>query len=242
MKRRRSSPLIYDEIERVSTFKNPSQSMVSPCTGKNVKRPDVPISDAASRTSSTMIREAKANDAEAWQRLVQLYSRRIYRWCRRAGLQPADAGNVVQEVLRSIARKLPDFQHGRPQDSFRAWIHRITQNKINDHFRHQGKQLVRPRGGTDAQYQLQHLAASDAHEPTWATTHDVSPGTTRIDLSELTKVRAEFSDRDWRIFWRVVVDGQSAVDVGDEFGITANAVRLVKMRLLRRLRQRLVPP
>ena len=53
----------------------------------------------------------------------------------------------------------------------------------------------------------------------------------------VAQVRAEFSDRDWRFFWRVVVDGQSAVDVGEEFGVTANAVRLVKMRILRRLRE-----
>jgi DNA-directed RNA polymerase specialized sigma24 family protein len=38
------------------------------------------------------------------------------------------------------------------------------------------------------------------------------------------------------LFWRVSVDGQSAVDVGREFGVTANTVRIVKMRVLRRLR------
>jgi len=205
-----------------------------------VKRHDVPISDAVSGTSTSLIRQAKANDADAWQRLVDLYGRRIYRWCRRANLQPADAGNVVQEVLRSVARKLPDFHHERPQDSFRGWLRRITQNKINDHFRQEGKQLALPRGGSDAHWQLQHFATSDAHEPTWAT-ESFRCGEPGLDVSQLEQVRTEFSDRDWRIFWRVVVDGQSAVDVGEEFGITANAVRLVKMRLLRRLRERLTP-
>ena len=204
-----------------------------------MKRRDVSNSDGHSRTSTTLIRGAKANEAEAWQQLVYLYSRRIYRWCRRAGLQSADAGNVVQEVLRSVARKIPEFRHEQPQDSFRGWLRRITQNKINDHFRREGKQLASPRGGSDAHRQLQHLAASAAYEPTWATTRYVRREASRLDTSQLAEVRAEFSDRDWRIFWRVVVDGQSAVEVGEEFGITANAVRLVKMRLLRRLRERL---
>ena len=56
------------------------------------------------------------------------------------------------------------------------------------------------------------------------------------------RVREKVSERDWRFFWRVVVDGQSAVEVGEEFGVTANAVRLVKMRTLRRLQKELGRP
>ena len=55
----------------------------------------------------------------------------------------------------------------------------------------------------------------------------------------IQQIRDEVSDRDWKFFWRVVVDGQSAADVGREFGVTANTVRLVKMRLLRKLRRNL---
>ena len=197
------------------------------------------MSGELSDTSSTLIRHAQQNDQRAWGRLVELYSRRIYRWCRRAGLQPADAGNVVQEVLRSVARKLPDFQHEQTKASFRGWIRRITTNKIHDHFRDQGKQPVRPRGGTDAHRQLLHLSeVPEACEPTWATSRSsAAPASLRIDPAELEQVRSQFSERDWRMFWRVVVDGQSAVDVGEEFDVTANAVRIVKMRLLRRLRE-----
>ena len=58
-----------------------------------------------------------------------------------------------------------------------------------------------------------------------------------VKKNVVERVRAEVSDRDWRLFWRVVVDGQSAVDVGKEYGVSANAVRLVKMRILRRMRE-----
>lgn len=192
-----------------------------------------------SDTSTTLIRHAKQNDQQAWSRLVELYSRRIYRWCRRAGLQPADAGNVVQEVLRSVARKLPDFRHEQTKSSFRGWIRRITTNKIHDHFRDQGKQAALPRGGTDAHRQLLDLSQHpEIHEPTWATSPSSTPTPRRqIVPDQLQQVRTQFSDRDWRMFWRVVVDGQSAVEVGDEFDVTANTVRIVKMRLLRRLRE-----
>ena len=190
-----------------------------------------------SRTSTSLLRRAQADDADAWQELVTTYSRSIYRWSRRGGLQPADASNVVQEVLRSVARKLPDFRRERKSDTFRGWLRRITQNKLNDFYRSHAKQVDKPAGGTDAHQRLERFrdVGSQAKEKEKTS----NSNSFRNDLTNplVLRVRSEFSDRDWRFFWRVVVDGQSAVEVGNEFNVTANAVRLVKMRILRRLRE-----
>lgn len=177
-----------------------------------------------------------ADDEDAWTALVDLYGRRIYRWCRQAGLQPADAGNVVQEVFESAARNLQGIRKETHGTSFRGWLRRITQNKIRDYFRVLARQQDVARGGTDAQRWLMDSEApggdSDA-DPDVASC-GVAFAAVKKDVVE--RVRAEFSDRDWHLFWRVVVDGQSAVEVGEEFGVSANAVRLVKMRILRRMR------
>jgi len=203
-----------------------------------------PAGAEPSATSTTLLRQAQANDQDAWQQLVRLYSRRMYRWCRRAGLQPADAGNVVQESLQAVARKLGDFRRDRPGDTFRGWLRRITDNKIHDHFRRQGRSLDLATGGTDGQQQLVNLAddppAHNKHfdeQATWDTSivAPLSPQTKELQET-IEKIRGEVSDRDWKFFWRVVVDGQSAAEVGREFGVTANTVRLVKMRMLRKLR------
>ena len=197
-----------------------------------------------SRTSSSLLRRAKADDAAAWQQLVEMYSRRVYRWCRQAGLQPADASNVVQEVLRSVARKLGDFRRERASDTFRGWLRRITQNKLRDHYRSQTKRVDRAMGGTDAHQIIE--AVSESADAISVVSPDSQPdddstvsksGLNQISNPVVARVRNEFSDRDWRFFWRVVVDGQSAVEVGHEFDVTANTVRLVKMRILRRLRE-----
>ena len=190
-----------------------------------------------SRTSTGLIRRAKANDRDAWQQLVETYSRSVYRWCRRAGLQSADASNVVQEVLRAVARKLADFQHDQQGATFRGWIRRITQNKIRDHFRQQMRVVAQGDGGTDSQRRLQVFADPFSYEDEFTHPHQPNATSGAVDPRIIDQVRAEFSDRDWRFFWRVVVDGQSAVEVAEEFGVTANTVRLVKMRLLRRFRQ-----
>lgn len=199
-----------------------------------------------SATSTELLRQAQANDQAAWQQLVNQYSRRMYRWCRRAGLQSADAGNVVQEALQAVARNLSEFRRDRPGDTFRGWLRRITDNKIRDHFRRQGRALDAATGGTDGYQHLLNLtqenqqpSEQNAEQPTWDTSliQALSPQTENLQ-EEIRQIRDEVSERDWKFFWRVVVDGQSAAEVGREFGVTANTVRLVKMRMLRRLRRR----
>ena len=201
----------------------------------NVKPSEVDLSV----TSTDLLLQAKANSQTAWQQLVTRYSRRIYRWCRQARLQPTDAADVTQEVLHAVARKLGDFRRDRPGDTFRGWLRRITNNKVNDHFRKQNKTADKASGGVN---QVDFLA--DLQEPlgTWNTSlvaSDVSIVSSfqnqRIQ-TVIKDVRANISERDWKLFWRIAVDGQSAVDAAKELSITANAARLVKMRVLKRLK------
>ncbi len=209
-----------------------------------MKRSDVKPTDVArtgaepSVTSTELLRQAQANNQGAWEQLVGLYSRRMYRWCRRAGLQPADAGNVVQEALQAVANKLGDFRHDRPGDTFRGWLRRITDNKVRDHFRRLGRSLDVATGGTDSQQRLTNFPQEhhDDHA-TWDTSIAAALSPRSEQLQEIIeRIRSEISERDWKFFWRVVVDGQTAAEVGREFDVTSNTVRLVKMRVLRKLR------
>ena len=205
-----------------------------------MKRSNVKPSEAdLSVTSTDLLRQAKANSQTAWEQLVTRYSRRIYRWCRQAGLQPTDAADVSQEVLHAVARKLGDFRRDRPGDTFRGWLRRITSNKVNDHCRKQNKTTDKASGGVN---QVEFLAAPQEPSGTWNTslvTSDasiVSSFKSQRIQTVIKSVRANVSDRDWKLFWRIAVDGQPAADAAKELGITANAARLVKMRVLKRLK------
>ena len=223
-----------------------------------MKRPSVNLSegsaaDALSSTSSELLRQARADDQDAWTRLVEQYSRRMYRWTRQAGLQAADAANVVQESFEAVARKLADFRRDRPGDTFRGWLRRIVDNKIKDHYRRVGRMADQAVGGDGPGLPIEQLPTDKtspetpsgnnslwSEDATWDTSRTDSLGPATAPLrAAVEQVQNDVSARDWRIFWRTAIDGQSATEVADEFGVTANAVRLVKMRVLRRLRTRL---
>ncbi|TWT76073.1 ECF RNA polymerase sigma factor SigE [Posidoniimonas polymericola] len=202
-----------------------------------------PADEPVSVTSLTLLRAAGDQQPAAWEDLVRIYGRRMYRWCRVAGLQPADAADVVQDALGAVARNLATFRRDRPGDTFRGWLRRIVDNKVRDHYRGLAKRNDQALGGTDA---LGLLAAAPAAPPQAqaapqpeASRAVASPTLDPRAAAAIERVRREVGPRNWRFFWRVAVDGQSAVEVGSEFGVSANTVRIVKMRVLRRLRAEL---
>ena len=195
--------------------------------------------DDLSRTSSSLLRGAQADDQSAWVRLVDKYGPLVYHWCRRAGLQPADASDVVQEVLRSVARGLSAFHHDRSGDTFRGWLRRITQRRIMDRYRQDARFVGDAVGGSSGSDWLAQTAEQLDKEDTQGPDHARPAKAPSISLEVLNRVRAGFSERNWNIFWRVVVEQQEVSEVTQEFGVTSNVVRLAKSRILKRLRQEL---
>jgi RNA polymerase sigma factor (sigma-70 family) len=70
------------------------------------------------------------NDAAAWDQFVRRYSGIIYSWCRRHGLQDADAADVTQNVFAALLRGLHRFDRSRAR--FRSWLYRIVENGVRD--------------------------------------------------------------------------------------------------------------
>jgi RNA polymerase sigma-70 factor (ECF subfamily) len=171
-------------------------------------------------TSLGLLERARSHDAAAWDRLVQLYSPLVDRWCRQASLQDADAADVRQEVFLAVARGLDHFRRDSAGGTFRGWLRAITQHKIVDHWRRTRPGQV-GAGGSDADEQFRQLPAEGSDD-----SPDPAPAE-EIDVAEST----------WKAFWRVVVEGRCPAEVAAELHVTTNAVYLAKARVLARLRE-----
>lgn len=60
-------------------------------------------------------------DPVAWKQLVDRFGPRIYAWCRRWGLQEADARDATQNVLVAIFERMGRFRYD-PTKSFRSYL------------------------------------------------------------------------------------------------------------------------
>lgn len=187
-------------------------------------------------TSSSLIARVKADDPDAWHRLVDLYGPLIYYWCRQAGLEANDAADVAQEVFRALAIHIAGFQKTDPSHTFRGWLWTIARNKIRDHFRAR-KSQPQAAGGTDAQRLLLEVGGDF---PVGASGMSGESAALRSMLQRaLDRVRGDFSEQTWDAFSQTVFAGRTSFEVAAELGTTPNAVRKAKARVLRRLREEL---
>ncbi len=195
----------------------------------------MPADDADAPTSLTLLGRVRADDQDAWARLVFLYGPLVRAWAARKGVVGADADDVEQDVFRAVAGGLAGFRRDRPADTFRGWLFGVTRNVLLAHHRGQAR---RPRagGGTDFHEQMAAVpdpAAEAADEP------DAPADAAALYRRGLELVRGEFEGRTWQMFWSHVVDGRTPADVAADMQVSAAAVRQAKSRVLRRLREEL---
>lgn len=189
-----------------------------------------PIGLPELRTNTNLLQRAQGLDPAAWTRLVTLYAPLVYHWCRLRGLQPADAENTGQDVFLSVFRSLGSFVI-RPEDgTFRAWLKETVLNRIRDHMRKRARQPTATSGG-DLLVTIPAQLEQDGSDP-----QEANQDTVRLYQKAVSLIRSEYSERDWQIFLRVVVDGAEPSDVATELRVSLNVIYLVKSRIIGRLK------
>jgi RNA polymerase sigma-70 factor (ECF subfamily) len=202
--------------------------------------PDDPLSMrplAETATSRSLLMQLKAGQPAAWERLTSLYAPLVYHWCRTMHLAEQDMPDVFQQVFQSVASHIQAFHKDRPGDTFRHWLRAITRNKVRDHFRRNARQ-AQAAGGTDAQIFFSQLAApgADAEEAEERHAHDEEGEVRQLLRGALEQIRGQVHPRTWEAFWKVVVEGKTPEEVGEELGMRPGTVRVAKSRVLSRLR------
>jgi RNA polymerase sigma-70 factor (ECF subfamily) len=192
-------------------------------------------SHASLRSSLSLLARVQANDAAAWDRLINLYAPLVLAWCRRWDLQEQDAADVFQDVFQAVATHIATFHRNQPGDTFRGWLRTITSNKVRDHFRRLGRD-PRGAGGTDALTRLAQLPAPQF--PDEEDTDESGPDS-GLFRRALELIRDQFEERTWQAFWRTAVEGRSPRDVAADLAMSPGAVRVAKCRVLQRLREEL---
>ncbi len=186
-------------------------------------------SDPATRPS-LLVRLRNSRDDQAWVEFTAVYEPVIYRMAQRRGLQDADAREVVQEVLMSVASAIARFDVDAA-GSFRGWLARITRNAAIDQFRKRAAS-EQATGTSDMQRQLDQLACDQQCRDEFD--QDRRQQLFRWAASE---VRRRTGETNWIAFWKTSVDAKPIADVAAELGISEGAVYVARCRVLKRIRE-----
>jgi RNA polymerase sigma factor (sigma-70 family) len=166
----------------------------------------------------------------AWQEFMRLYGPIVYAFARKRGLQDADAADLMQDVMRSVAAAIGRLDYDRSQGTFRGWLFTITRNKV---FSFLSARRIRPQATGDTstiRLLAEQTDASDGAE-VWEVEYQ-----RRLASLAMARIKGEFQESTWRAFWLTAVEGQAAADVARQVGISTGAIYVAKSRVLARLK------
>jgi len=182
-------------------------------------------------TSQTLLQKLKEpNPAPAWERFVDLYTPFLLLWARRQGLQPSDAADLAQEVFAVLLRKIDKYDADKGR--FRTWLRTVCHHKWCDRRRSANAHL-----GQASPADLAELEGERDLDQFWEDEHNAF--LIRRALVTFAELRTIFAPQTVDMCIASLIDERSGADVARQFGVTANAVRLAKLKVLRRLRQEL---
>jgi RNA polymerase sigma-70 factor (ECF subfamily) len=171
-------------------------------------------------------------DEAAWKRLVDLYTPFVERWLAAGRVPRQDAADLAQDVMATLVRELPQFEHAGRAGAFRRWLRTIVLNRTLGYWRKRSSRgsPIEQQGAAEI---LRHL--EDPHSELtarWDAEHD------QFVLRRLMElVEPEFTVSTWRAFRGLVFERRSAAEMAGDLGMTANAVLIAKSRVLQRLRE-----
>ena len=183
-------------------------------------------------TRQSLLFRAQTGEANAWKSRTDLYRPLIIGWLNRQGVPPRDLEDVGQDILLSVVKHLPSFEHSGRRGAFGTWLRTIVCSRTTDYWRaiDAGTQ---GSGGSGATAALQQIADPDSElNRQWDEEHDQYVIHCLLDL-----VEQKFEPDSLQAFRRLTLDGASGETVAKELGLSVGAVYVAKSRVLARIRQ-----
>ena len=179
---------------------------------------------------SLVARIRASDDQDAWQEFVAIYRPVIYRLARQRGVQHADAEDLSQRVFLAVGRAVGNWKPDAEQGRFRAWLGTIVRNAILNTLSRRRPDLA--TGGSDMFDLLQQQPEPDER----AQESLACERRRSLFRWAARRIREEFGEETWSVFWQTAVEGRAIDDVAVQLGKTRGAIYAARSRIMRRLR------
>lgn len=180
--------------------------------------------------ASLILRLKNVEDVSAWDEFAAIYSPVIYRVAIRKGLQPADAENLIQEVLAAVAGSVSKWLDREDRSGFRAWLFTIARNESIDMVTRRATRSLGRDGETVNRMLAELPANSDLSQEIeleyrrsifqWAASH----------------VRKTVDESTWQAFWLTSINGLSVKQAADELKIQLGQIYCARSRIMAKIK------
>ena len=189
------------------------------------------LSSPPSTRVTLLTRLRSPGDVEAWRTFVDLYLPLIFHYCRKRGLQDADARDVTQQVLANLHKAIDTFQYDPQKGRFRNWLGTITLREIA-RYQHRAR---RPGQGGGAGLGNQ-VADQESGEVDAAWHEEFNA---HIFAAALERVKQEFDELTWKAFDITWLRDQKTSDAAEQLNKPKGWIYKARYRVVQRLRSEL---
>lgn len=170
-------------------------------------------------------------DQLSWQEFFETYWKLIYGVARKAALTDAEAQDVVQETMVSVAKHMPTFRYDPAIGSFKAWLLNMTRWRIIDQVRKRGPLAKhRPWSGDTATGTATVEKVVDPASPALDELWDAEWERNLLDAA-ISKTKRRLDPQKYQIFDFYVNKDWPPEKVAARFGVSVDQVYLAKHRV-----------
>ncbi len=178
-------------------------------------------------------------DHDSWQDFFNTYWKFIYSVAIKGGLTDAEAQDVVQETVVTVAKKIKDFQMDTQRGSFKAWLVHTTKWRIADQFRKRtqaAEAIHRPADDTARTSTVERVPDPVSLELDEAWEKDWEQNLLEVALE---KVKERVDTDAFQMFYLHIVKGWPATKVASTVGAKLPAVYFAKYKVSRLVKREL---
>ncbi len=187
-------------------------------------------------TRATLLGRLKDwQDEESWREFFQLYRRLIFSTAIKAGLTEAEAEDVVQETVLSVAKTIKEFQYDPQRCRFKSWLRHLTQKRIADCYRKRAREQPLPEtaaGESPRTAAIERVASPENVETIWD-----EEWRKELFVEAVDRVKAEVSAAQFQLFDFYVLKKMPVREVKAALGVSAAQIYLAKHRITRLIKK-----
>ena len=183
---------------------------------------------------SLLFRLRDWGDNQSWDEFYRLYRRFIRGLALRAGLNHAESDEVVQDVLRNVAKRIKDYEVRENRGAFRRWLMNQTRWRIADKFRQRDRAAVQSdqyqsRDDNNCTDPLENIA-EDATDDCWELEWQK-----HVLETAMERLARRVPAKHFQAFDLHARCGQPVAQVAADLGINRPTVYLITHRLKKQL-------
>ena len=178
-----------------------------------------------------LLRLRDVADEDSWAEFAEIYTPLLYAYCQKREIKHADAADIVQEVMKSVAKAMQGFHYDPGKGAFKAWLFTCLRHAIGDHYRKQSRRPI-----TAAETLLVSLIDSEPQKKEvdeWELDYQ-----RQLLAWVIERIKPEFSERIWEVFDQTALQDRDPSEVAKSLGMSTNAVAVAKHRVVKRLRDK----